>query len=219
MSPPTLVIGRQMSHAPTEQRVIVYSVSWGTYERLLTDLADQSSTRLTYDRGRLEIMCPLPEHEECNRTIALLVEVLAEEMHIDVRNFGSTTYRRADLARGFEPDSCFYIQHEADISGKSTIDLTADPPPDLVIEVDITSGSLDKFPIYALVGVPEVWRYDGQRLRISILTAQRYVESETSLALPLLTGPRLSETLAQSKTLKRTALLRSFRTYRFFHMT
>jgi len=213
MSPPTLAIGEHVSHAQTEQRVIVRFVSWTTYEHLLADLSNQSSTRLTYDRGMLEIMCPLPEHEEWNRTIALLVEVLAEEMRIDVRNFGSTTFRRADLARGFEPDSCFYIQHEADISGKSAIDLTVDPPPDLVIEVDITSGSLDKFPIYAQVGVPEVWRYDGQRLRISILTAERYVEAETSLALPLLTGQRLSETLAQSKTMRRTALLRSFRTW------
>jgi len=158
-------------------------------------------------------MCPLPEHEECNRTLALLVEVLAEEMHIDVRNFGSTTFRRTDLARGFEPDSCFYIQHEADISGKSTIDLTVDPPPDLVIEVDITRSSLDKFPIYAQLGVPEVWRYDGQRLSIYSLMAEGYVESEVSLALPLLTGPWLSEVLIQSKTMKRTALLRSFRTW------
>ena len=213
MSPPTLAIGEHVSHAQTEQRVIVRFVSWTTYEHLLADLSNQSSTRLTYDRGMLEIMCPLPEHEEWNRTIALLVEVLAEEMRIDVRNFGSTTFRRADLARGFEPDSCFYIQHEADISGKSTIDLTVDPPPDLVIEVDITSGSLDKLPIYAQVGVPEIWRYNGQRLRISILTAGGYVESEASLALPLLTGPRLSEALLQSKSMKRTALLRSFRTW------
>jgi Uma2 family endonuclease len=213
MSPPTLAIGEHVSHAQTEQRVIIRFVSWTTYEHLLADLSNQSPTRLTYDRGMLEIMRPLPEHEEWNRTIALLVEMLAEEMRIDVRNFGSTTFRRADLARGFEPDSCFYIQHEADISGKSTIDLTVDPPPDLVIEVDVTSGSLDKFPIYAQVGVPEVWRYDGQRLRISILTVERYVESETSLALPLLTGPRLSDTLAQSKTMGRTALLRSFRTW------
>jgi Uma2 family endonuclease len=213
MSPPTLAIGEHVSYVQTEQRVIVRFVSGTTYEHLFADLSNQSSTRLTYDRGMLEIMYPLPEHEEWNRTIALLVEVLAEAVRIDVRNFGSTTFRRADLARGFEPDSCFYIQHEADISGKSTIDLTVDPPPDLVIEVEVTSGSLDKFPIYAQVGVPEVWRYDGQRLRISILTAERYVESETSLALPLLTGPRLSETLAQSKILKRTALLRSFRTW------
>ena len=134
-------------------------------------------------------------------------------MGIDVRNFGSTTFRREDLARGFEPDSCFYIQHEADISGKSTIDLTVDPPPDLVIEVEITSGSLVKFPIYAQVGVPEIWRYDGQRLRMYILTPEGYVESDISLALPLLTGQRLSEALVQSKAVKRTALLRSFSTW------
>jgi Uma2 family endonuclease len=213
MSPPPLAIREQTSHTPAEQRVIVQPVSWTTYEQLLADLASQSSTRLTYDRGILEIMSPLPEHEEGNRTIALLVEVLAEEMGIDVRNFGSTTFRREDLARGFEPDSCFYIQHEADISGKSTIDLTVDSPPDLVIEVDITSGSLAKLPIYAQVGVPEIWRYDGQRLRIYILTTEGYVESDTSLALPLLTGQRLSEALVQSKTVKRTALLRSFRTW------
>jgi Uma2 family endonuclease len=115
-------------------------VSWTTYEQLLADLASQSSTRLTYDRGILEIMSPLPEHEEGNRTIALLVEVLAEAMGIDVRNFGSTTFRREDLARGFEPDSCFYIQHEADISGKSAIDLTADPPPDLVVVIPAHAG-------------------------------------------------------------------------------
>jgi Uma2 family endonuclease len=129
MSPPTLAIGEHVSHAQTEQRVIIRFVSWTTYEHLLADLSNQSPTRLTYDRGMLEIMRPLPEHEEWNRTIALLVEMLAEEMRIDVRNFGSTTFRRADLARGFEPDSCFYIRHEADISGKSTIDLTVDPPP------------------------------------------------------------------------------------------
>ena len=93
MSPPTLAIGEHVSHAQTEQRVIIRFVSWTTYEHLLADLAHQSSTRLTYDRGLLEIMCPLPEHEEWNRTIALLVEVLAEERRVDVRNFGSTTLR------------------------------------------------------------------------------------------------------------------------------
>src|SRR4030095_5257548 len=105
MSPPTLTVEEQVSHGPAEQRVIVRFVSWTSYEHLLADLSNQSSTRLTYNRGTLEIMCPLPEHEEWNRTLALLVEVLAEGMHVDVRNFGSTTFRRADLARGFESDS------------------------------------------------------------------------------------------------------------------
>jgi Uma2 family endonuclease len=202
-----------MRRAPAEQRVIVRNVSWATYEKLLADLANQSSTRLTYDRGMLEIMSPLPEHERYNRILALLITVLTDEMGIDVEDLGSTTFRREDLARGFEPDSCFYILHEADIRGKAVIDLTVDPPPDLVIEVDITSGSLNKLPLYAQIGVPEIWCYDGQRVRIHTLVGEDYVESERSCVLPLLTGAILSEFLHQSTTLPRTALLREFRAW------
>ena len=213
MPPALTTIDERASQVAAEQRVLLSPVSWATYEKLLADLAQQSSIRLTYDQGTLEIMSPLPEHEEYNRTLALLVEVLAEERGIDVRNLGSTTFRRENLARGFEPDSCFYIQHEAQISGKTTIDLTVDPPPDLVIEVDITSRSLHKFPIYAHVGVPEIWRYNGQQVRISLLTATGYQDSESSHALPLLTDAILTDFLARSKVLKRTALLREFRAW------
>jgi len=213
MPPALTAIDERASQVAAEQRVLLSPVSWATYEKLLADLAQQSSIRLTYDQGTLEIMSPLPEHEEYNRTLALLVEVLAEERGIDVRNLGSTTFRRENLSRGFEPDSCFYIQHEAQISGKTTIDLTVDPPPDLVIEVDITSRSLHKFPIYADVGVPEIWRYNGQQVRISLLTATGYQDSESSHALPLLTDAILTDFLARSKVLKRTALLREFRAW------
>jgi Uma2 family endonuclease len=213
MPPALTAIDERTSQIPAEQRVLLSPVSWATYERLLTDLAQQSSIRLTYDQGTLEIMSPWPEHEEYNRTLALLVEVLAEERGIDVRNLGSTTFRRENLYRGFEPDSCFYIQHEAQISGKTTIDLTVDPPPDLVIEVDITSRSLNKFPIYAQVGIPEIWRYNGQQVRISLLTATGYEDSKTSRVLPLLTDAILTDFLARSKVLKRTAWLREFRAW------
>lgn len=213
MPPLLTAIDERASQVAAEQRVLLSPVSWATYERLLADLAQQSSIRLTYDQGTLEIMSPLPEHEEYNRTLALLVEVLAEERGIDVRNLGSTTFRRENLSRGFEPDSCFYIQYEAQISGKTTIDLTVDPPPDLIIEVDITSRSLNKFPIYAQVGVPEIWRYNGQQVRISLLTATGYQDSESSHALPLLTDTILTDFLARSKVLKRTALLREFRAW------
>src|SRR5437868_2462482 len=130
-------ISEQVSRPAAEQRVILHNVGWQTYEKLLADLASQSSVRLTYDRGTLEIMSPLSEHERINRTIALLIEILAEEMNIDVEDFGSTTFKREDLARGFEPDSSFYIQNEEKVKGKDNIDLNSDPPPDLVIEVDI----------------------------------------------------------------------------------
>src|ERR1051326_3736878 len=119
-----------------EQRVVMTGVSWATCERLLADLKDSSSPRLTFDKGVLEVMSPSAEHEESNRTIALLVEVLAEEFGLDVRDLGSTTFKREALGRGFEPDSCFYIRNEARMRGKKEVDLTVDPPPDLVVAGD-----------------------------------------------------------------------------------
>jgi Uma2 family endonuclease len=138
---------------------------------------------------------------------------VAEELDLDVRGFGSTTFRREDLARGFEPDSCFYLQSVERISGKTTLDLAVDPPPDLVIEIDLTSSSLDKFPIYAHVGVPEIWRYDGTALRIFHLEYAAYVDREASAALPSLTRRMLSQFLEDSKSLKRTAWLRRVRAW------
>ena len=134
---PMVTVLNRSEHA--EQRIILRGVKWETYECLLDDLADRTVPRLVFDHGMLEIMSPTAEHEEYNRTLALLVEVAAEEMDIDVRRLGSTTFKRRDLLKGFEPDSCFYIHSIEQISGKRRLDLTQDPPPDLVIEVDITS--------------------------------------------------------------------------------
>ncbi|MHC4089359.1 MAG: Uma2 family endonuclease, partial [Planctomycetota bacterium] len=126
------------------QRVILQGVSWQTYERLLADFEDSHAAHFAYDQGVLEILVPSAKHEESNRTLALLIEMLALEMEMEIRNLGSTTFKRADMLRGFEPDTCFYIQHVEQISGKDEIDLTVDPPPDLVLEIDITHPSLDK---------------------------------------------------------------------------
>ena len=145
----------------TGQQVILHGISWETYERLVSDCQDSHAAHLSYDRGVLEIMVLSFQHETINRTLAHLVSLVAEELQIDTVHAGSTTFKRQDIARGFEPDSCFYIQHEGLISGKTEIDLSRDPPPDLVIEIDISSSSLNKFPVYAHMGVPEVWRYDG----------------------------------------------------------
>lgn len=195
----------------TEQRVVLYDVSWATYELLLADHLDCSSPRFTYDEGALEIMSPSTEHEETNRSIAILVEIIAEEWQVDLRNLGSTTFRREDLKRGFEPDSCFYIQHVESIKGKRKIALATDPPPDLVIEIDITSGSIDKLPIYAALGIPEVWRYVGNRLVILALANNSYHEVEESVALPGLTGAIIVRFIEDSQTLKRPAWMKSIR--------
>ncbi len=171
--------------SPAEQKVLLNNVSWETYERLLEDHESSSTPRFAFDRGMLEIMSPSPEHEKFNRRIAQLVLAVTEEMNLEAEDLGSTAFRLEVAERGFEPDSCFYIQNEEQVRGKDRIDLTVDPPPDLVIEVDITSPSINKLPIYARLRVPEVWRYDGKKLEISKLESGNYVEARESLALPL----------------------------------
>jgi Uma2 family endonuclease len=184
---------------PPDQRVVLRNVSWETYEGLLAGQEDSSAPRFTYDRGTLEIMSPLPEHEEVNRALASLVENVAVEWRVSFRNLGSTTFRREDLARGFEPDSCFYLRNAERMRGKARIDLTLDLPPDLVIEIEISHPSLDKLSIYAALGVPEVWRYEGGWLAILILEGGAYEEREESLGLPGVTTAALSDLLRESR--------------------
>ena len=178
---------------------------------MLADHESTSAPRFTFDRGMLEIMSPSPEHEAYNRSIALLIETLAEQLDMDVYDLGSTTFRREDLERGFEPDSCFYIRNEDRVRGKDRIDLAVDPPPDLVIEVDITSPSINKLSIYAGLGVPEVWRYDGEKLEILQLGNDGYVEVPESAALPGLKSSVLGGLVERSKALRRTVWLREVR--------
>lgn len=194
-----------------EQLVILDSVTWDTYERLITEHGERCGTRFTYDEGVLQIMVVSSRHERPNRRLATLVEVLAEEWALDIEQLGSMTFKRQDLQKGFEPDSCFYIEHADAIRDREEIDLAVDPPPDLSIEVDITSGSLNRFPIFAAVGIPEVWRFDGKRVAIFQLESGGYVEASNSLALPGVTEGILTLFLAESQTLKSTAWLRKVR--------
>jgi Uma2 family endonuclease len=197
--------------SPPEQRVTLHNVSWETYVRLLADLQDSSAPRLTYDRGTLEIMSPSSEHERYNRTVARIVEELAVERNVNFDSLGSTTFRRDDIDRGFEPDSCFYIQNAGRILGKKRIDLTVDPPPDLVIEIDITVSSLDKFPIFAQVGVPEVWRFDGGRLAIYELAGGEYQERDASITFPAVTASDVTAFIKESETMDRPEWVRKLR--------
>jgi Uma2 family endonuclease len=195
----------------TVQLVVLHGVHWDTYERLLAEHEESLGTRFTYDQGTLEIMVLSAKHEALKDALTLLVNILAEEMAIDVRSFGSTTFQRADLSRGFEPDACFYIQHEAQVSGKDELDLSHDPAPDLVLEIDLSSSSLNKFPIFAVLGVLEVWRWDGAQIIISVLQDGRYVEVAESLALPKVSATALRQFVDTSRQLKRTAWLRRIR--------
>ena len=193
-----------------ENKVLLSNISWSTYESLLLDLSNKSNFRLTYDHGKLEIMSPQSEHERIKHLLELIIELIGLELNIDIECFGSTTFKRADLARGFEPDSCFYISKEPQIKDKTNIDLVSEPAPDLVIEVDITSPPLDKFPIYAQIGVTEIWRYNGNSLAFYLLSSDNYLVSNNSLAFPFLTSQVITSFLEQSKVSKKTSLLKSF---------
>ena len=193
--------------------ILLPGVRWETYESLLADMQDSHAAQFAYDRGVLEIMAPSYEHDNLKHIIAVLVEVLAGELEIDIEGGGSTTFRRQDLARGFEPDACFYIQHAELVRGKKQIDLAQDSPPDLTIEIDITSPSLNKFPIFAALGIPEVWRHDGARVAILTLVDNDYVERAESVALPKVSSAILTELIDASRQLKRPAWLRRVRAW------
>ena len=199
--------------SPPEQRVVLHNVSWETYERILAEHIDCSSPRFTFDHGEVEIVTLSPEHERYSVRIADLVGVLADEMDLRLEALGSTTFKRQELKRGFEPDSCFYVGNVERVLGKDRIDLTVDPPPDLVVEVDITSPSVSKLPLFAEFGVPEVWRFDGERLSILRLRHGSYQAVETSEVFPGVSAAAMEQLLAQGRALDRTGWLRLARAW------
>lgn len=196
--------------SPAEQRTLLRNASRETYERLIAEREERRVPRFFYDRGVLELVSSSSEHQMVSRIIAILVELLAEQTGLDVDNAGSTTFKREDLERGFEPDECFYFSENARrvrelVRNKDNIELDAgDAPPDLVMEVDITSPSLNKLPIYASLGVSEVWSYDGERLVILRLRdSEGYTEAAESGFLPAATTETLTCLLLSGLTLDR----------------
>jgi Uma2 family endonuclease len=196
---------------PREQIVHLSGISWQTYETLLAEIGDRP-IRLRYNRGNLKIMVPSPEHEIYKRVMGRFVETLAEELEVRIEPLGSTTFKRPELI-GVEPDDCFYIQNVSAIKGKKRLDMSQDPPPDLVVEIDITSRSDSTLQIYADLGVPEVWIYNGSRLRINRLDNQGYVECDRSLAFPSVAVLEIVRFLEQAGTMDYLELVKSFRTW------
>jgi len=191
--------------------MVLQGVSWTTYQALTRDLESEPGKRLTYDRGTLEIMAPLPPHERYKSRLSRMVEVTTEETETEIASLGSTTWKREDLQKGLEPDACFYIQNEGAIRGKDEIDLSQDPPPDLAIEVDNTSSSIDRMAIYAALGVPEVWRFEGESLTIFCFKAGEYRSQEQSQVLPLLQREDMLRFLQASQEMGETSWVREFR--------
>jgi Uma2 family endonuclease len=195
----------------SEERLITLTgIKWLTFKAIMSDVGDGRAWRIAYAEGVLEIRMPLTEHEEPKGMIESFVEAFADAIDIEVRKLGALTLEREDLARAIEPDSCFYIQNESVVRGKS-INLLADPPPDLVVESDYTSSSLNKFSIYASLGVPEIWRYRNQCLVVYQLVEGNYEERENSLAFPFLPIAEIPGLIEQSKAIGQRAAVRLFR--------
>ncbi|GBF79976.1 Uma2 family endonuclease [Aphanothece sacrum] len=192
-------------------RVVLYQISWQQFENLLIDLGENRSARIAYDNGTLEIMTPLPEHEYFKQAISIIIEDAAEVLELDYECLGSTTWKKEIQKAGIEPDNCFYFQNESLIRGKLSFDLNYDPPPDLALEIDLTSKSLDRFPIYARLGVPEIWCYDSGELTIYQLEKGNYYEKEQSLVFPNLRIQEIPSLIQSHRMVGRRAFRKAVR--------
>jgi len=169
-----------------QQHCVLDGASWELYESLLADPACQKF-RITYDNGELEMMAPLPVHEVWRRVFSRLIDLMATDLPIRVVPLGSTTFRRKDLGKGLEPDDCYYVQNAKAVVGKTEFDFDVDPPPDLAIEIDITRRSVPREPIYAALGIQELWRFNGRKLQALILNPDgQYRPANSSRAFPFL---------------------------------
>jgi Uma2 family endonuclease len=194
---------------PPEEKIVLSGISWNTYEILLKELSHRR-LRLTYYQGLLEIMAPSPEHEIYKEVLGRFVETIAEELEINIYPLGSTTYKKPESS-GAEPDKCFYISNINLVRGKKRLDLKQDPAPDLVIEVDITSFSTQRFQVYADLGVREIWLYNGRSFKIYLLQENNYILSEQSLAFPDLSLSEIAIFLEKVEEMDYLKLVKEFR--------
>ena len=188
------------------------NVSWLLYEKMLSEV-ENGGTRLTYFRGRLEIMTLSPEHEAANTLIGRLIEAYCLARDIELQGYGSTTFRSEALDCGLEPDKCYYVAHARYVIERGTLDPGTDPPPDLAIEVDVSRSSVPKQPIYAALGIPEVWLYDGHRLMYLRLENGAYVPTDKSMAFPELSLDRINQFLEIGARGSQTAAVRALTTW------
>lgn len=194
---------------PPGQRVQLENISWTDFEAILSELGEHRGTRIAYSEGVLEIMAPLPEHETAKVFIGDFVKILLDEMEIEWISLGSTTFKQQLMAAGIEPDDCFYIQNCARMVGRDRLDLTVAPPPDLAIEIDLTSKT--QISAYAALQVPEVWCYDKSKLKISVLHNGAYLDANVSPTFPDVPLHIIPEFIKRGQTEVMSSVRRAFR--------
>lgn len=211
MNLPIMTASTPPQEQVTQTRIFVLEgLSWATFKALMADVGENRGWRFAFDRGILEIRRPIAEYELFKGMLDSFIGALADEIEIEVMSVGALTLEREDLSRAIEPDSCFYIQNEALVRGKSR-SLPQDPPPDLAIESDYTNSSVSKFDIYAALGVPELWRYSQQALQVYQLVEGKYEQSDSSLAFPMLPLAEIPSLIEQSQTVGQRTAVRLFK--------
>ncbi len=196
---------------PDEQRFVLRGVDWETYRKISEALTGRH-VRLTYDRGYLEFMTISSIHGRISGLFARLIGVLTEELGMPICSCRDMTCDREDLERGLEPDEGFYLENEPLIRNKEPIDLAVDPPPDLAVEVDLHRSPRRRMVVYAAIRIPEVWRFDGEQLRIHQLGADgQYSVVEHSPHFPFVTGPDLVRFLQLRTQMDENSLVKLFR--------
>ncbi len=192
------------------QRAVLHRIAWQEFEGILEELGEHRSTRIAYYDGTLEIRMPLPEHERAKVIIGDLLKILLDELGLEWESLGSSTFKKQSMKAGIEPDDCFYIKNYAAMIGKKRLDLNVDPPPDLVIEVDLTSDT--QMSAYEALGVHEIWRFKQGKLIIATWQNGKYIESEVSLNFPNLPISKgISLFLGRSNEIPISAVRREFR--------
>jgi Uma2 family endonuclease len=191
------------------ERIVLRGLSWDQYVTISDALPESSGLRTAFDGNSLELMVTSFGHERYKKLIGRLIEMLTFELEIDICSGGQTTFRREDVERGLEPDQCYWIAHFDAMSGKQQWSPDTDPPPDLAVEIDVTSSSVDREGIYAGLGVAELWRFDGDRLRAYRLRRKRYQPSAMSMAFPFLKVSDLLPFIIDHQ-ISETALIHSF---------
>jgi Uma2 family endonuclease len=196
-----------------ERRFVIYNVGWEGYQNLLKIVGDHGP-RLTYSRGSVELMSPLIPHEGYSRRLGRIVETVAEELEIPIRPARSTTLNREDLDRGLEPDESYFVASVGRIGNRMELNLEVDPPPDLAIEVEITNSILNKLEVYARLGVPELWRFDGEILTVLLLQPDgSHAVSDRSASFPFLPMDEVARFLHDPEMSDESRWGRSFRTW------
>ena len=199
MSTQTANYPEVIDQLPAGSTLVLHDISWDEYEELLEAVGEANYLHISYDEGTLQIRTLSALHESYQFLISHLVNLLSVRLRIKVLCFGSATMRKKAKQKGVEPDLSFYVQTAAAIGSRTDLDFSVDPPPDIVVEIDLQHPSLSKFTIYAALGVPEIWRYDGKSLTVYYLAGESYVPTPSSFALPVLTSDTLTEFLARSQ--------------------